>query len=157
LSRLRRQLSPVISPLFRRYWRVSRGMTLGARVIAQDCEGRVMLVKPSYRHGWELPGGGVESLETAEDAARRELQEEAGLTPTAPMTLFGLYANHAHFKNDHIALFHTRSFAPCPPEQRGEIEARGFFAVTGLPDDVSPGTRRRLDELASGAPRSQNW
>ena len=157
MARLRRQLSPLLTPVFRTYWRVSRAMTLGARVLAQDSEGRVMLVKPSYRQGWELPGGGVEKLETAEDAARRELAEEGGLLAEGPMALVGLYANHANFKNDHIVLFHTTRFAPCPPDSHGEIEARGFFAFDALPDDVTKGTHRRLEELFNAAPKSLDW
>lgn len=41
----------------------------------------ILLVhKPRKRDSWQLPQGGVEEGETVEQAALRELQEEAGLT-----------------------------------------------------------------------------
>ncbi|MFI2630988.1 NUDIX domain-containing protein [Streptomyces collinus] len=53
----------------------------GAAVLFRDGEGRVLLVEPSYREGWVLPGGTVESDdgETPRQGARRETAEEIGL------------------------------------------------------------------------------
>ncbi|MEU7278365.1 NUDIX hydrolase [Streptomyces sp. NPDC045431] len=53
----------------------------GAAALFRDAEGRVLLVEPSYREGWTLPGGTIESDagETPRQAARRETLEEIGL------------------------------------------------------------------------------
>ena len=40
----------------------------------------LLLHKPRKRDAWQLPQGGVEAGETVEQAALRELQEEAGIT-----------------------------------------------------------------------------
>jgi len=60
-----------------------------ARVIVIDEDGRVLLVKfefPDGRVVWATVGGGLEAGETHEDAARRELAEEAGLEWDDPRT-----------------------------------------------------------------------
>ncbi|MXG30232.1 methyltransferase, FxLD system [Streptomyces sp. YIM 132580] len=51
----------------------------GASAVVTDTEGRVLLGR-STRGMWELPAGGVESGESAQAAAVRELAEETGLT-----------------------------------------------------------------------------
>ncbi|MDR0522882.1 MAG: NUDIX domain-containing protein [Candidatus Methanoplasma sp.] len=40
--------------------------------------GDMFLMVLNPRRGWEMPGGKIEPGESAEDAARRELMEEAG-------------------------------------------------------------------------------
>lgn len=40
----------------------------------------LLLVKPSYRLEWNLPGGSIDPGETPHAAALRELEEEIGLT-----------------------------------------------------------------------------
>ena len=157
MSPLRKALEPLITPLFRLWWRVNRGMTLGVRGIATDNEGRVMLVRHSYVAGWFLPGGGVESDETAADALAREMAEEAGVLVTAAPTLLGVYSNAPGFRNDHVLLYRVTDWRPCPPSADGEIAERGFFALDALPEGVSGGTRARLNEVFADASRNAYW
>jgi 8-oxo-dGTP pyrophosphatase MutT (NUDIX family) len=57
------------------------------RIICLDAESRLLLLR--WRDPldgglmWEPPGGGIDGDESPIDAARRELQEETGLDPTA--------------------------------------------------------------------------
>jgi 8-oxo-dGTP pyrophosphatase MutT (NUDIX family) len=46
-----------------------------------DDERRVLLVDPTYKDHWNLPGGGVDTGETPFQACVREVREELGLTP----------------------------------------------------------------------------
>jgi 8-oxo-dGTP pyrophosphatase MutT (NUDIX family) len=57
-----------------------------ARVVLLDRDGRIFLVNsedpvdPRKPPWWEIPGGGIDAGESSEDAARRELYEETGIT-----------------------------------------------------------------------------
>jgi 8-oxo-dGTP diphosphatase len=44
-----------------------------------DGHGRLLLVKPSYRETWGVPGGVVEEGETPDECVQREVREEIGL------------------------------------------------------------------------------
>jgi len=52
---------------------------LGGAKIAVWANGRVLLVRHSYRPGWKLPGGGIKAGEEPLAGAHRELAEEVGL------------------------------------------------------------------------------
>lgn len=137
---------------------VKRHMTLGTRVALIE-EGMVYLVRQTYMPGWHFPGGGVEPGETAEFSAGRELEEETGFRPTGPMELRGLYHNVSQATNrDHIAFFVCRAYekvADRPPDH--EIAAAGWFPLAGLPEDVTPPTRRRIEELLNRTPPAAMW
>jgi 8-oxo-dGTP pyrophosphatase MutT (NUDIX family) len=47
-------------------------------VLFRDHGDRVLLVEPSYKPNWEIPGGAVDADESPWDAAVRELAEELG-------------------------------------------------------------------------------
>ena len=144
--------------LVQNYWRLRRGLTMGAQGMVLDAQNRVLLVRHGYRPGWHMPGGGVEKNEAIAEALARELQEEVGIELAGPPELFGIYSHFDAFPADHIALFVVRSWrqATVPPPNREILEQR-FFAPHELPADTSPGTRRRIAEVLSGEPRSQAW
>ena len=51
----------------------------GAGALIFDEAGRLLVVKPGYRHGWLVPGGVVECGESPKHACEREVEEETGL------------------------------------------------------------------------------
>lgn len=52
---------------------------VAADVLLRDEAERLLLVKPTYKEAWDLPGGMAEANESPHDAALRELREELGL------------------------------------------------------------------------------
>jgi putative (di)nucleoside polyphosphate hydrolase len=53
---------------------------VGIVVLATDDDTVLSLKRYGYEDAWQMPQGGLERGETPEDAARRELEEETGLT-----------------------------------------------------------------------------
>jgi ADP-ribose pyrophosphatase YjhB (NUDIX family) len=145
--------------MFHTVFLLIRPMTLGAQVAVFNAEGDVLLIKTSYVAGWQFPGGGVDAGETVEAAAIRELAEEAGHLPVAPLQLIGVYKNTRASPRDHVVLF--RSDAAVPLDgfniDGREIIACAFFPVGALPPDVTEPTRRRLDEMLNGVSRDAFW
>lgn len=52
---------------------------VAADVLIRDAAGRVLVVDPTYKEGWDLPGGMVEANESPTVGAQRELTEELGM------------------------------------------------------------------------------
>ncbi len=153
----RRRLEPFARPFIRRHARLRRGLTLGVRGVVVDAEGRVLLVEHTYVPGWHLPGGGVERGETAAAAVARELEEEAGVRPTAAPRLISIHSNHRSYPGDHVLLYRVEAWAPCPATSRGEIHQVGWFAPDQLPAAATRGTCARLAEIFGGRPSDPNW
>jgi 8-oxo-dGTP diphosphatase len=100
------------------------GSAAGALFV--DERDQVLLVEPTYKPGWEIPGGVIEEGETPSAACTREIAEELGL-------------------NVHVGRLLVVDWAPHP---RGE---KVLFVFDGglLPDTTVSRIRLPADELAS--------
>ena len=130
---------------------VRRRMVLGARAVLLDGD-RVLLLRHTYMPGWHFPGGGVEPGETAEEAARREAEEETGFRVEGAMSLLGLYLQKSEATNrDHVAVYVGRQFREVKRfRPNGEIAEIGWFGFDALPEGMNAGTARRIAEIAAG-------
>lgn len=148
----------VVRKMMQTVWRVQRSLTLGAQGIVIDGDGRVLLVRHSYKPGWCFPGGGVEKGETVMTALARELDEEAGVALAGTPEIMGIYSNKNYFPNDHIVLFIVRAWTRLRvPAPNNEIVEHAFFDPRAPIADCAPATERRLAELFRGAPRDEYW
>ena len=63
----------------RAWYRSLPAKRIGAGVLFSDAAGRILLVRPTYKSHWEIPGGLVERNEAPDRAAAREIGEELGV------------------------------------------------------------------------------
>jgi 8-oxo-dGTP diphosphatase len=63
----------------RAWYRALPAKRIGAGVLCTDGRRRVLLVRPTYKESWEIPGGVVDEAESPHEAAAREVAEELGI------------------------------------------------------------------------------
>ena len=123
-------------------------LQVGASVLVEDAGGRLLLQLRRDNHCWGYAGGSVELDERVEDAAKRELREETGLTAHR-LELFGVfsgpelhyvYPNGDEVSNVDIAYL-CRDWSGTLSAQESEVEELRFFAADELPDNISPPLR----------------
>ena len=100
----------------------------------------------------------IDDGETCREAVRREAMEEGGLELDTPPELFHVYRSAGNPGRDHVVLFVARGVRqPRPKPPSLEIVASGFHAPEALPDGVTAGSRRRLEEILGGRPPADTW
>ncbi|MEV0453746.1 NUDIX hydrolase [Catellatospora methionotrophica] len=105
-----------------------------AGILFTDPDGRILLVEPTYKNHWDLPGGVVDHGETLRQAAIRELDEELGVDwpvgrilviddlGSAVMVVFdgGVITDPIDVR---LQASELRSWTWCTPEQAAELMA----------------------------------
>ena len=81
---------------------------VGAGVVVVDGD-RVLLVKPTYKSLWEVPGGLAEVNESPRDAARREIAEELDLDVSIGQLLVSDWVGSGALPDDGLMLLYACS------------------------------------------------
>jgi 8-oxo-dGTP pyrophosphatase MutT (NUDIX family) len=131
------------------YWFVLRPETAGA-LVAVWHEGRVLVVRTSYRRGTTLPAGGIRRGEEPRRAAARELDEEVGIRAAPEALRFvGEVSLRYESRTDHCHLFELRPDAePRVRIDRREVVWAAWMRLDeALAADPAPPSRAYLERL----------
>ncbi|MDA0961871.1 MAG: NUDIX domain-containing protein [Proteobacteria bacterium] len=140
------------------YFLLTRPLTIGVRAAIRMRDGKFVLVRHTYTPGWHFPGGGLAKNEVAREALLREVEQELGIQIRSELALLGLYFNRAVSKRDHVLLFHCRYDGDLPVKSPSyEIAEIAAFDSDRLPEDMDPGTARRIREIAFGETAQPEW
>lgn len=131
-------------------------LQVGASVIVEDQQGRILLQLRSDNHCWGYAGGSVELDEVVEDAAKRELLEETGLIANE-LELFGIFSGketHYIYPNgDEVStvdiVYLCKNYSGTLKCQEGEVEDLQFFCWNEVPDKISPPIRLAINQWIS--------
>lgn len=100
-------------------------------------DGRVVFVRSVDSGLWGFPGGFIDWGETIEEAGRRELREETGLTATGAARLFGVYSSPARDPRLHSLAIALEIPCTGTPSPRDILE---IAAAAAFPRDApAPG------------------
>lgn len=75
---------------------------MGSGALFFDSAGNVLIVKPSYKDNWEIPGGVVENNESPRRAAEREIKEELDLSKSLSKLLCVDYQDPYDIKTESL-------------------------------------------------------
>ena len=120
-------------------------LVCAASVIVENAEGEILLQLRSDNKCWAYPGGGIDINEVVEDAAKRELLEETGLTANS-LELFGVFSGkelyYIYPHGDEISnvdiVYICRNYSGEAKADLIEGDEVRFFPVNNLPENISP-------------------
>ncbi len=126
---------------------------VGASVIVEDVQGKILLQLRTDNHCWGYAGGALEPGEATEVAAKRELLKETGLLANE-MELFGVFSgenfHHVYPNGDEVYIvdivYLCKKYTGTLKAQDSEVERLRFFAADELPENISPPVKPVLQE-----------
>lgn len=142
LKALFKLASPAILLVFRTYYFIFRPKGESVKCVIRN-GGNVLLIRNSYgAKFWTLPGGGVKSSETLEQAAVREAHEEVGIEiREQDLTKHGKVRYFLDFRRSTVWVFSVTVPSPAFHLHGVEIEEAKWF-----PENAIPGMRSHLLE-----------
>lgn len=117
----------------------------GASIIVEDNRGYILMQQRQDDGTWSYPGGRIEIDETVEEAARREVLEEAGLT-VGQMSLLGVFSGpelgHIYPNGNEVCgidiVYVSHVYSGTLLCTDGEAKQLGFYPIDSLPRPISP-------------------
>ncbi len=111
-------------------------------------QGHVLLVRPSYKPKWEIPGGYIETGESPLAACQREVAEELGISPAiGPLLVVDWAPNEAEgdkvlfvFDGGQLGEVETKAIKPAS----NELLAAEFHPAEAVEELLIPRLARRV-------------
>jgi len=122
---------------------------MGAGCLLFNDGGQVMLVKPTYKSTWEIPGGVVENKESPRQCCQREVREELGLNRTIGHLLVIEYNSETDDRTESLMfIFYGGILTPSKIESvqlnGDELSEFRFFDAETLPVEMDDVLRNRV-------------
>jgi 8-oxo-dGTP pyrophosphatase MutT (NUDIX family) len=130
-----------------------------AGALFTDDQGRIMMVRPTYKDYWDIPGGYVEPGETPYEACVREVEEELGIRPTIGRLLVADWAPSERDGDKILFIFNGGHLTPeqhaiikLQADELSEYRYVNVFDVSAL---TIPRLSRRLQNAHTAAMESR--
>ncbi|MEZ4683838.1 MAG: NUDIX hydrolase [Caldilineaceae bacterium] len=142
---------------------------VAAGALFLDETGNILLVNPTYKPPWEIPGGMVEADEAPLTACRREVAEEIGLTVTPDTLLSVGYLRSYNNRGDSIRFIFWGGVLDGPMIakiilQKSELSEYRFVSLQEAAHLVRPSMHAQLGQsletlaaLAAGKTSNNYW
>jgi len=135
---------------------------VAAGVLFFDADGRVLVVEPSYKDGWDIPGGYVEPEESPWAAAAREVREELGIETERRALLAVDWAPNGDEGDKLLFVFDggcvTPADIPPLPSDHAELRSWEFCDVAELSARLPPRLATRITTaIGNRSSRSQTY
>lgn len=132
---------------------------MGAGCLFFNERNEVLLVKPNYKPGWEIPGGVVEQNESPEQCCQREVLEEIGLNRAIGRLLVIDYSYPCEAKTESLMFVFdggtlTESDISAIQLQNDELSEFAFYEQATLPEAMTETLKARV--LAAWQQRANN-
>ena len=132
---------------------------VAAGALIFDDAGRVLIVQPSYKESWDIPGGYVEPGESPLDACVREVHEELGIKPPIGRLLVVDWAPHPNEGDKILYVFDGGMLSPEDRARirldRAELSAFEFREPRNVANVMPERLARRVALAATARDRGQ--
>jgi 8-oxo-dGTP diphosphatase len=120
---------------------------MGAGVLVRDADDRVLLVEPTYKPDWEIPGGTIEVDESPRAGCVREVREELGLDLAVGRLLVFEWQPSARDRTESLLFVYDGGVLPADAAitlPADELASYRLVALEDMDALVSPRLARRL-------------
>ena len=123
------------------------GIAVNVAVLHEE---KILLTKRDDFHVWCFPSGGVEDGESLAEAAIRETKEETGIDIKLTRVI-GVYSRLGGLPDVHAVLYEAIPIGGELRTQPGETLEVDYFPFDKLPEDISIGHIKRIEDATKGA------